>query len=433
MKRILVILSVCAAALTLSACQKTERAEPVIVFTAQGAVKDPEPESKNDAVSEPEPEPQPEPEETPVHIEDIHEWAEDNALYNINTIYELTGRYYLPYERTDSPAALWYGSGNIASDESYDADKAVEFAREHWNDGLDVCAPFISRCLKAGGLSIGSDSSTGLCLMLLDSGLGFGQFLPINDDRTVTLPDYAAPGDVVQLYCPYEGLMIHSLIFVGNNENGAMKVCCHNSKNSGKYAFKCDKYCYSCLSGLKEVFYFHFYGEEELNEPMLEDENVRLFENSGYVSPDLHYDRKSAVRAVMNAPIDGLGQFGAQQTSAALTAGGLEVGTPIQTALFMRLVKSRLGEAYTLPVNADRTVTLPDFAGEGDVCFLYCSDEALIYSSFIVKGVDVDGKMLGYTRDRVNDENTAFRVESVCPSSICDGEITEVLLFHFSD
>lgn len=82
---------------------------------------------------------------------------------------------------------------------------------------------------------------------------------------------------------------------------------------------------------------------------------------------------------------------------------------------------------------AGRTQKALNLAKAGDVCFLYCSDEALIYSPFIVRGRDADGKLRGYSRDRLNDENSAFRVENICPSLLCGGEISQGFIFHFND
>lgn len=445
MKRIFALLSVCAFALSFSACRKTEPSEGSSYYAQEVAKLEASEGASDEEVgipdnfSENSPANSLEPASGSAadteFIADIHEWAEDNVLYNINNTYELTERYYLPFKRVEGTAALWYGAGNVpALNEIYDPYKAVSFAKAHWDDGEDVCAPFISRCLKAGELSIGSDSSTALCFKLLNSRLGFGQFLPMNDDKTVTLPEYAAPGDIVQLYCSYEGLMIHSMIVVGKDESGHMKVCCHNPENSGEDAFCYEKLCNSCLSPLREVFFFHFYGDEDDGAPDIirENQDLLLYENSGFAIPNQYYNRAHAAEFARSSPIDGIGQFGAEQTSAALAAGGLNVGVPIQTALFMQLMKSRLGAVYSLPINPDRTVTLPKFAKEGDVCFLYCPEEALIYSSFIVNGADADGKMLGCSRDRINDENSAFKVESVCPSSKCNSKINEVLLFHFN-
>lgn len=443
MKRILAMLLLCALALSFSACRKTENAAPAkTLLNSEGGFAVPETQpsltvsshgeqmsaadklaetgSNQIAASE--------------FIGDTHEWDENNVLYNINNTYEITDRYYMPFERIEQSAALWHGAGNVpALNEKYDPDKAVAFSKAHWNDDVDVCAPFISRCIKAGELSIGSDSSTALCFMLLNSRLGFGQFVPMNDDGSINLPEYAKPGDIVQLYCSYEGLMIHSMIVVGFDESGRIKVCCHNPENSGQEALRYTRPCNSCLTPLHEAFFFHFYGEGETPEQFLEDTDTLLFEDTGYAIPNQHYDRKKAVAAVKNDPIDGIGQFGAEQTSAALAAGGLDVGKPIQTALFMQLMKSRHGSMHSVTINPDRTVTLPEFVQEGDVCFLLCPEEAMFYSSFIIKGADADGKMLAYSRDRINDENHAFKVESLCPSSFCDAEIKEVVIYHFDE
>lgn len=440
MKKIFALILVCALALSFSACKKVEKPE-----TASITVKSENdlaglayPTVSNDAESAAPDKPAEhvsEQKTSSEFIDDIHEWDENNVLYNINNTYEITERYYKPFEWYETPSALWHGAGNVSAlNEKYDADKAVTFAKAHWNDGADVCAPFISRCLKAGELSIGSDSSTALCFMLLNSRLGFGQFLPMNDDKTISLPEYARRGDVVQLYCSYEGLMIHSMIVTGFDESGRIKVCCHNPENSGQDALRYEKDCNSCLTPLHEVFYFHFYDEgEEPPEQILKNTETLLFENTGYAIPNQHYDRQSAAEYAKNDPIDGIGQFGAEQTTAALAAGGINVGTPIQTATFMQLMKSRHGEMYSVAINPDRTVTLPEFVREGDVCFLYCPDEAMFYSSFIIKGADEHGKMLAYSRDKINNENHAFKVESVCPSSICDANIKEVVIYHFDE
>lgn len=371
----------------------------------------------------------------PVHIEDIHDWDENNRLYNIDGIYDNVERYESDFETVDGRKVLWRGN-HATSGQKYNSADAVEFAKSHWNDGLDVCAPFVSRCLKAGGLSIGSDSSTLLSMQLLNSGMGFGQFVQVNSDRTVTLPDYAAPGDVVQIYCPYEGTMNHSLLYVGNDENGNMRVCCHNLANSGKYAFKVDRKCYDCTTCITQVFFYHFYGENETL-PNGIPENTVLFEDSGYVIPNEKYDREKAAEYARENPYDGLGQLGAEHLWNALRAGGINEGYPIQTATFFQLMKSRLGTMYSVDINPDRTITLPNCVQEGttpargDVCLLYCPGEGMIYSSFIIKGTDKNGRMLAYSYDRANDDKMAFLVESVCPSVVCEGKITRAMIYHF--
>lgn len=371
----------------------------------------------------------PKPKPEPVHIEDIHDWDENNRLYNIDGVYDNVERYESDFETVDGHKVLWSGNHTL-SDEKYNPAAAVEFAKSHWNDNLDVCAPFVSRCLKAGEISVGSNSSTLLCMQLLNSGLGFGQFIPVNSDRTVTLPDYAAPGDVVQVYCPYEGTMNHSLMFIGNDEDGNMKVCCHNLANSGKYAFKVDRKCYDCTTPIAQVFFYHFYGENETLPDGIPQDTI-LFEDSGYVIPNEIYNREKAAEYARENPYDGLGQLGAEHLWNALHEGEIKEGYPIQTATFMQLVKSRLGTMYSVDINPDRTVTLPEFVQEGDVCFLYCPEEGMAYSSFIIKGADKNGNMLAYSCDKINDDIMPFLVESVCPSTICEGDITRAMIYHF--
>lgn len=457
MKRILAMLLLCALTLSFSACTRTELPAPEkTLLNSEGGFTAPETQSAPTVSSNGEQTSAEKSSETSAEklpetsaekssetgsdqivasefIDDTHDWADGNRLYNIDGTYNNFERYNSEFAAVSEAAELWHGSKAAAPlNEKYDPEAAAKFSKEHWNDGLDVCAPFISRCLKAGGLSIGSESSTMLCLKLLNSKLGFGQFVPVNADRTVTLPDYAAPGDVVQVFCPYEGLMNHSLMFVGNDDNGHMKVCCHNLKNSGTYAFKVDRKCYDCNTPITEVFFYHFHRDNDVGLPKISDD-VLLYESSGYAIPNQRYDRKKAAATVISDPIDGIGQFGAERTSAALSAGGISVGYPVQTALFMQLMKSRHGAMYSVPINPDRTVTLPEFAEEGDVCFLFCPKEAMFYSSFIIKGANADGKMLGYSRDKINNENRAFKVESVCPSSLCDADIVEVVIYHFDD
>lgn len=97
----------------------------------------------------------------------------------------------------------------------------------------------------------------------------------------------------------------------------------------------------------------------------------------------------------------------------------------------MQLLKSRLGSAYTLPVNQNRTVYLPDFAEEGDACFIYCPEDAIMFSSFLISGKDEYGRMTAHSYDLLNNGRSAFKVDSICPG--CDCEVDEVVFYHFDD
>lgn len=381
--------------------------------------------------------PEPRPEDITEFVPNTHGDISDsgNSLYNANEVYTYDDRLSAKFQKVNEPADLWDapdgGLYKDTADEIYDPEAAVKFARAHWNDDLDLCAPFVSRCLKAGGLSVSSESSTALCMYLLHSGLGFGTFVPINSDLTVTLPDYAVPGDVAQVLCPYEGSMDHSTIIVEKDENGKMHVCAHNFSDSGKYPFRAGPGCGICSVGkVNEVFLFHFYTEEE----KLAEQNgsyTVLSELGGYLIPQ-RYDRIKAVEYAKNHPCDGIGKFGAAHLSQVfLEGGGIYITYDFQSALFIQLLKSRLGMAHSLYINNDRTVTLPEYAQEGDAGFVYCKGDGAFISSFLIAGTDERGRMISYSYDEINDGKSAFKIDSVCPG--CGEELKEFVLYHFND
>ncbi len=360
-----------------------------------------------------------------------------NEIYNNNGIYT---DYYRDYifendivKLTDNPSVMWYAPQKTPT-EVYNIEDSIAWARANWNVGIMLCAPFIAKCMEAGGLSANSTSSTGLCLQLLSSGLGFGEFLPINEDQTVTLPDYARPGDVVQTFCPYEGLMLHSLLYVGDDEKGHMRVICRNMRNNGEYAFITDEECYDCYTDLKEVFLFHFYQESDdpskFPEAIKNDSNTLLCRSNSW-KLDEKYNRAKAVEYSKNNIEDGIGLYGAQHLSEALTAGDISVSFPNNTSLLFQLLSSGLGTGHSVKINPDRTVTLPKYAKEGDVMFFWCQKEGAILGSFMIRGKDENGRMVLYAKDMVNNENKAYRVDKECLG--CDGVPTEVILYCFND
>lgn len=374
--------------------------------------------------------------DVPEDVYGIHDLSNGNFIYNPNvTDTTNEARYYGDFEWINEPRTLWTSSIDEVPWPEYDREGAVAYGKAHWDDGVGLCAPFISRCITEGGkITEYTESSTSITLQLLHSRLGFGQFIPYNkSDHTVTLPDYARPGDVVQIYCSYEGVMIHSLLMVGTDENGKMRVVCHNYRNSGAYAFVVDSLndpCYDCESETFEMFFYHFYHEDDegLPEEVVKNKYILLWEKQGYAIRE-EYNREAALAYARNNPDDGLGYYGASHTSDILRAGGLSIGYPNQSALFLQLLKSHLGEAYSLKVRNDRTVILPNFAEAGDIGFVYCPYDGTMISSFIISGNDDTGRMITLSYDLLNDGKSAFKVDSQCVG--CGDDIKEVVLFHF--
>lgn len=377
--------------------------------------------------------------DVPEEVRGAHDFSTGNYVYNPNELGSKNERrYYGEFSWKNDSKILWKNAISQTPWGSYDADGAVKFGKEHWNDGIGLCAEFISRCLTGGGnITEYTTSSTAITLMLLHSGLGFGQFLPYNqDDHTITLPEYARPGDIVQLHCTYEGVMMHSTLFVGTDDKGRMRAVAHNLRNNGEKAFIVDYLndpCWHCESKTTEVFFYHFYRDDDkgLPEEVVNNKDTVLYEERGYTLSDEKFDRAAALEYARSHPKDGLGAFGAVHTSNILKAGGCSVGCPIQSALLIQLLKTHLGAAESLPIRADRTVLLPDYAKEGDMAFVYCPHDGMIMSSFIISGKDKYNRMIAESYDLINDGKSAFKVDSCCPG--CGSEISEVILYHFDD
>lgn len=374
----------------------------------------------------------------PETITGTHDLYNGNFVYNPNvTDTSNRQRYNADFEWIDKPGTLWQSGIDECPWEKYDTEAAIAYGKAHWDDGQGLCAEFLSRCVTAGKITNFTQSSTSITLQLLHSRLGFGQFVRYNkSDHTISLPKYARPGDVVQIYCSYEGTLIHSLLMVGTDEEGKLKAVCHNMRNSGTYTFHIDDLndpCYDCDSKTVEVFFYHFYRDDDegLPEAVVNNKDILLWEEKAYVIPDEKYDREAALAYAKRNSGESLGYYGASNLSDILKAGGISVGYPNQSALFLQLLKSRLGEAYSQRVRADRTVILPQYAKAGDIMFTYCPNDGMIVSSAIISGRDDTSRMITESSDLLNDGSAAYKVDSYCAG--CGDDINEVIIYCFYD
>lgn len=452
MKKIIAIILLCCFALTVTGCEKTENPDVISVSsensdgsskTSSGASSpsgtDVSETSSGTQVSIPvQSIPNLPTTDDPDTVSGIHDLSNGNFIYNPNvTDTSNTRRYYGDFGWINESKTLWVSSIDEKPWESYDWEAAVAYGRAHWDDGVGLCAPFISKCITVGNITEYTESSTSITLQLLHSRLGFGQFVPYNkSDHSITLPEYARPGDVIQIYCSYEGCMIHSLLMVGTDDEGKLKVVCHNLRNGGFNTFHVDHLndpCYDCESETVEVFFYHFFRDEDagLPEEIVDDKDILLWEKQGYTVQNEKYDREAALAYARSNHADGLGYYGASHTSDILRAGNISVGYPNQSALFLQLLKSHLGTAYSQRVRADRTVILPQYAKAGDIGFVYCPDDGTIISSFIISGRDDTGRMITLSYDLLNDGNSAFKVDSKCIG--CGDDIKEVIIYCFDD
>ena len=157
------------------------------------------------------------------------------------------------------PGLAVYGNG-------YNAQAALQYAEAHWNDGVGLCAQFVSACLKAGGLSTYSASGTSLHTQLMQSELGTEYAINLNSsDRSISMSQYEgkiSAGDPVFYYCsscesqgkrPY----IHTVLCNGADANGYMKAYAHNAPKNGQTKFTYNRTCYQCDAVLTQARVYH--------------------------------------------------------------------------------------------------------------------------------------------------------------------------------
>ena len=131
----------------------------------------------------------------------------------------------------------------------YDASKALEYAGDHWNDGVGLCAEFVSECLKAGGVQSWSASCTEL-LSQLRGEVGernVHELLP--DGNKVNISANAgmiAAGDPIFWYCPNCDACGHTGLCSGADERGYLLLYAHNSAKDGTKRIWYKAKCYMC-------------------------------------------------------------------------------------------------------------------------------------------------------------------------------------------
>ncbi len=142
----------------------------------------------------------------------------------------------------------------------YNRAEALEYASEHWDKDLCLCAEFACECLTAGGLKYDLASSTDLYNKLTASGLGYAVRVALNEDGTADYPENAQAGDIVFYYCPNENMTVHTAVCNGKTADGLLKAYSHNPYNDGEEALVYNELCTGgCNCPLTEIFIFCFY------------------------------------------------------------------------------------------------------------------------------------------------------------------------------
>ena len=153
---------------------------------------------------------------------------------------------------------------------TYDANAALSYAANHWNDGIGKCAEFVSKCINAGGCSAYDTGATSLMRKLKETDMGTVYELPMEFSGNyvyVNLTNYSnvvSSGDPVFYYCSScndgKAYNIHVVLCNGKDSNGYMKAYSHNNANSGTSKYAYGRYCYDCNSEIDAIYVYHFNG-----------------------------------------------------------------------------------------------------------------------------------------------------------------------------
>ena len=114
---------------------------------------------------------------------------------------------------------------------SYDSNAAVEYARNHWNDGNGLCATFASNCLKEGGCTVWSSTVTDLNRQLNGSSWCTRYALTKTSTYYVyqsTNSGKIEAGDPILFYCNTCGGWQHAAICAGFDSSGRALLYGHN-------------------------------------------------------------------------------------------------------------------------------------------------------------------------------------------------------------
>lgn len=134
----------------------------------------------------------------------------------------------------------------------YNAEAALQYAASHWNDGVGLCAEFVSRCVQAGGISINTETITTNCYNAVSNATGVqGQILKLDSSGQATKSldgDILAAGDIVIEWCNTHTYRPHIMICGGYNSSGYATYYAHNgARNNTPRAFGkwCDPHTWS--------------------------------------------------------------------------------------------------------------------------------------------------------------------------------------------
>ncbi len=120
------------------------------------------------------------------------------------------------------PTGLFSITANAAG---YNSNAAVNYANQHWDDGVGKCATFVSNCLYAGNCGAWSSLVVDLRKQLINGGYGTEYLLTENGQSIYKNQNSGkiSAGDPIFFYCKKCGTFPHVVICTGFNKSEAKR------------------------------------------------------------------------------------------------------------------------------------------------------------------------------------------------------------------
>lgn len=134
----------------------------------------------------------------------------------------------VPFTSVDSSAA----------DEYYSVSDALKYADQNWDNGVGLCADFVSKCLQAGGVDVYSSRCVDLYNQLKgEYGEAYKLTLTNGTSGKISMSannNKLEKGDPIFYKCNYCGDFEHVVICNGENSDGYSQDYAHNKAHNGR-------------------------------------------------------------------------------------------------------------------------------------------------------------------------------------------------------
>lgn len=138
-------------------------------------------------------------------------------------------------------------NANAADDGYYNVSEAIKYADKNWNNGVGLCAEFVSRCLQAGGVDVFEPLVINLYNALNGTyGTAYKLKLTGGTSGTIKMADNEgklSQGDPIFFKCNYCGDFEHVVLCNGGNSEGYSQDYAHNNPHNGRKTTYTYRHC----------------------------------------------------------------------------------------------------------------------------------------------------------------------------------------------